>query len=169
MRSEVYLGLGSNLGDRRANIERGLGLLGRCGHITAVSSMVETAPEGFSRQPPFLNAACRMWTLRDPFELLVKTQEVERAAGRHRVFPNAARTLDVDILVYEGTALQTPHLILPHPRMRERRFVLEPLADIAPYLRHPITGETVAEMLWRLPPDRNELATPTTQRASLVG
>lgn len=160
MRSEAYLGLGSNLGDRRANIEQGLSLLGRIGHVTATSSLVETAPEGFSRQPPFLNAACRLWTPLDAFELLAKTQEIERAADRHRVFPNAPRTLDLDVLLYGRTALETPHLTLPHPRMRDRRFVLGPLAEIAPHVRHPITGETIAEMLSRLPPHRNESLHP---------
>ena len=150
MQSEAYLGLGSNLGDRRANIDRGLALLARIGHVTAISSLIETAPEGFSRQPPFLNAACRLWTPLSAFELLAKTQEVERALDRRRVFPNAPRTLDIDILLYGDTALEAPHLILPHPRMRERRFVLGPLAEIAPYVRHSVTNETAAEMLSQL-------------------
>ena len=165
MRSEAYLGLGSNLGDRRANIEHGLSLLGRIGMVTAVSSLIETAPEGFSRQPSFLNAACRLWTLLDPFELLAKTQEIERKADRHRVFPNAPRTLDIDVLLYGRTALETPHLVLPHPRMRERRFVIGPLSEIAPYVRHPITGETIAEMLSRFETDGDE--SPSLGEASL--
>ena len=153
MRTEAYLGLGSNLGDRHSNINQGLELLAGCGHVTAVSSLVEAAPEGFSRQPPFLNAACRIWTPLDAFELLANVQEIERAADRRRVFPNAPRTLDIDILVHGCTALETPHLTLPHPRMRERRFVLGPLAEFAPYMRHPITGETIGEMLSRLKTD----------------
>ena len=153
MLAEAYLGLGSNLGDRRANIERGLAMLRRLGVVTAVSSMRETSPEGFSRQPPFLNAACRMWTRLDPFQLLAKVQAAERAVGRHRAFPNAPRTLDIDILVFGRAVLEAPHLILPHPRLRERRFALEPLFEVAPELQHPATGENVANMLSRLEPE----------------
>ena len=150
MLAEAYLGLGSNLGDRCANIELGLAMLGRLGAVTARSSILETLPEGFSRQPPFLNAACRVWTSLDPFQLLAKVQAVERAVGRHRAFPNAPRTLDIDILVFGRAVLEAPHLILPHPRLRERRFALEPLSEIAPGLQHPVTGETVATMLLTL-------------------
>ena len=153
MLAEAYLGLGSNLGDRRANIERGLAMLGRLGVVAAVSSIRETLPEGFSRQPTFLNAACRMWTSLDPFELLAKVQAVERAMGRHRAFPNAPRTLDIDILVFGHVVLEAPHLALPHPRLRERRFALEPLSEIAPELKHPFTGESIAQMLSRLEPE----------------
>ena len=150
MRTAAYLGLGSNLGDRRANIEHGLAMLGRLGVVTARSSMLETSPVGFSRQPQFLNAACRLWTSLDPFQLLAKVQAVERAVGRHRAFPNAPRTLDIDILVFGRAVLEAPHLILPHPRLRERRFALEPLSEIAPELQHPVTGETVVALLLAL-------------------
>ena len=150
MLAEAYLGLGSNLGDRRANIERGLAMVGRLGVVTAVSSMLETSPVGFSRQPRFLNAACRLWTSLDPFQLLAKVQAVERAVGRHRAFPNAPRTLDIDILVFGRAVLEAPHLILPHPRLRERRFALEPLSEIAPELQHPVTGGPVVALLLAL-------------------
>ena len=154
MRAEVFLGLGSNLGDRASNIARCLELLedfSSSSSSTTVSALYETSPEGFQAQPPFLNAVCRMWTTLGPFQLLARLAGIEAALGRRRLFPNAPRELDVDILMYGQRVLKTPSLTIPHPRMAERAFVLAPLAEIAPQLRHSVLGETVSTLLRRLP------------------
>ncbi len=144
---EAYLGLGSNLGDRDANIRRGIALLGRGAKHVQVSRLYETAAVGFQGQPPFLNAACRLWTPLDAFRLLARCREVEAEVGRTRTFVNAPRSLDIDILVHGRTVLTSPWLTIPHPRMAERAFVLEPLAEIAPGLEHPVLKLTVSELL----------------------
>ena len=150
MLSEVYLGLGSNLGDRAANIARGLELLRRVSKDTAVSSIYETTPQGFQSQPPFLNAACRIWTRLDPYQLMAMLRDMETALGQRRAFANAPRTLDIDILLYGRVVLESPGLTIPHPRMAERAFVLMPLAEIAPAVVHPVLKETVRSMLARV-------------------
>ena len=151
MLSEAYLGLGSNLGDRRRNIAEGVALIREVASDVRVSSLYETPPHGFEAQPPFLNAACRIWTRLDPFELLRKLREVQSIVGSPSPFVNGPRALDIDILLYGRTALETPILTIPHPRMAEREFVLLPLAEIAPQARHPVSKETVRSMLRRLP------------------
>ena len=144
---EVYLGLGSNLGDRAANIARGLDLLRQVSKGVTVSGKYETAARGFRSQPSFLNAACRLWTTLDPFQLMAKLKEIEAAVGHGRPFLNAPRALDIDILLHGRTVLRSPGLTIPHPRMAERAFVLKPLAEIAPGLRHPVLKETVRSLL----------------------
>jgi len=146
----VYLGLGANLGDREANIRRALELLAERGvGVRVVSALIETEPVGGPRgQPMFINGAALVETELSPRELLEACNEVETALGRDRSEGRwAARTVDIDILIYGQRVIDAPDLTVPHPRIAERGFVLEPLAEIAPGLSVPGTGKTVAE-LW---------------------
>ena len=150
MLSEAYIGLGSNLGDRAANIHLGLEALRRVSRQVQESSLYETDAVGFQGQPPFLNAVCRIWTRLTAFELLAEARRAQADASGARPFPNGPRALDIDILLYGRAVLDAPGLTLPHPRMMERPFVLRPLAEISPGLAHPVTGETVRSALDRL-------------------
>ena len=152
MLSDVYLGLGSNLGDRRGNLDRAFQLLRGLSSELNVSSLYETSPEGFTGQPAFVNAACQIWTRLSPFELLAELKTIQAQVGSRRVFANGPRALDIDILLFGQTVLDTPGLIIPHPRMARREFVLAPLAEIAPSLRHPVLKETVGTLLALLRP-----------------
>ncbi|MCG0239189.1 MAG: 2-amino-4-hydroxy-6-hydroxymethyldihydropteridine diphosphokinase [Firmicutes bacterium] len=135
----AYLGLGSNLGDRLANLVAGVRLLSGAADIAlvAVSSVYETAPWGLTDQPAFLNAVCAVRTALPPEALLRRCLEVEKALGRVRTVRWGPRTLDIDLLLYGDLTLQEPHLTLPHPRLTERAFVVIPLLEIAPDLTLP--------------------------------
>ncbi|MEW6033575.1 MAG: 2-amino-4-hydroxy-6-hydroxymethyldihydropteridine diphosphokinase [Chloroflexota bacterium] len=142
----AYLGLGSNLGDRSANIRRALELLGERVTVERVSSLYETEPWGYERQPLFLNAVCRVSTALSPRRLLLLVKGTEKAMGRSPSFRNAPRPIDIDILLYENRTVAQPDLAIPHPRMLERAFVLVPLAEVAPELAHPEEGKTMREL-----------------------
>ena len=143
----TYISAGSNIGDREANLGFGARRLGGCGTILKASSFYETEPVGYADQSWFLNQVFELETALTPRELLVLCNEIERDGGRVRTFPNAPRTLDLDILLYGDLIISEPDLVIPHPRMTERRFVLEPLAEIAPNLTHPIEKRIISNLL----------------------
>lgn len=147
MQCEVYLGLGSNLGDKRGNIQWAVERLREISTGLTVSSFYETAPVGVTLQPSFVNAVCGMWTDLDAFELLRELRGIQREAGMRGLVLNGPRALDVDVLLYGSLVVDLPHLTVPHPRMSEREFVLRPLAEIAPGVMHPIAKKTAEELL----------------------
>ena len=133
---KLYLSLGSNLGDRAENLNRAIALIGeRVGEVQRVSSFIETEPWGFKSKHPFLNAACLVLTTLSPMECLDATQQIERELGRKKKSKNGKyhdRPIDIDLLMYGNLTLSTPRLTLPHPRMKERDFVMIPLREILP-------------------------------------
>jgi 2-amino-4-hydroxy-6-hydroxymethyldihydropteridine diphosphokinase len=146
--TRVAIALGSNLGDREDYLRSALGALKPSIDRLRVSTFHDTAPVGVGPQPTFLNAAAVGETSLSARALLETLLAVERDLGRERPFPGAPRTLDLDLILYGDAIIdEAPSLIVPHPRFRERRFVLEPLAEIAPDWRDPITGQTVEELL----------------------
>jgi GTP cyclohydrolase-4 len=142
----VYLGLGSNLGDREGNLIKAVELLAQKVNVDQLSSIYETEPIGYQKQAPFLNAVCQVNASLAPGELLEIAKEIEMALGRVPSFPNAPRPIDIDILFYDKCVINAPRLIIPHPRLEERAFVLAPLAELAPNLVHPVSHKRVIEM-----------------------
>lgn len=147
----AYIGLGANLGDREETLRDAVGRIGHLGRIVGVSSLYETAPVGFLDQPPYANAVVALETACPPVELMQALLAIERDLGRTRSFPNAPRTIDLDLLMVDDLVLEEPGLHLPHPRFHERGFVLAPLAEIAATLNHPVLGQTMVELLASLP------------------
>jgi GTP cyclohydrolase IV len=143
----AYLGLGSNLGDRKQNLAQALELMSRHMVVEKVSSIYETEPVGYKEQPLFLNAVCRISTELNPEKLLRLAKNIEAKLGRTPGLPNAPRPIDIDILFYGDEVLNDKELTIPHPRLAERAFVLVPLAEIAPELVHPVNKKTVRKLL----------------------
>ncbi len=148
----VYLSLGSNMGDRLANIQRALATLPSEGvHVLRTSSFYRTEPVDFRAQPWFVNCAVEAETELMPLQLLGRCQAVERKLGRQPGIPKGPRPIDIDILLYENVVIRSSALRIPHAQMAERKFVLIPLRELAPTLRHPVTRRTVVEMLHDTP------------------
>jgi len=148
----VYLSLGSNIGDRAANLNSAIERLGVLGTIEKISSFYETEPVEFTAQPWFLNIAVKLDTEKMPKQLLAGILDIEQQMGRRRTQKKGPRAIDIDILLFGNSIIDTKGLTVPHPAMHERRFVLEPLAEIAPEVRHPVFKRTLSELRDALPP-----------------
>ena len=161
MKKLVYLSLGSNLGDREKYLREAISRLGELGVIRQVSAFYETQPvEVQGEQPWFLNCALAMETELTPLVFLSQVLAVEQFMGRIRREPKGPRTIDIDIVFFANDVLDTPELTVPHPAMHQRRFVLEPLAEIAPALVHPVLQRTVRDLLDSLPTDSGLVSKP---------
>jgi len=148
----VYLSLGSNLDDRDANLRTAIAQLSGLGQTVAVSSFYETEPVEMTAQPWFLNCAVKLDTEKMPRQLIAGILAIEQGMGRQRKQKKGPRVIDIDILLFGSSIIEIPPLTVPHAKMHERRFVLEPLAEIAPEARHPVFRRTVRELRDALPP-----------------
>jgi 2-amino-4-hydroxy-6-hydroxymethyldihydropteridine diphosphokinase len=151
MSTLVYLSLGANVGDCARNIREAIARLEASGHVIAASSFYETEPVEFTEQAWFLNCAVTLETTMTPVQLMAALLTIEREMGRQRTQNKGPRTIDIDILLFGDTVVDSPELTIPHPAMQHRRFVLEPLAEIGAEVRHPVLGKTARELLDVLP------------------
>jgi len=143
----VYLALGSNLGNRLANLKQAVAALSPQMELKAKSHVYETPPWGYKDQPKFLNQVIKVRTYLEPEQLFKHIKRLEVTLGRRASFQNGPRLIDIDILFYDDLVLNTPSLVIPHPRLHERGFVLLPLMDIDSELVHPVNKKSVREMV----------------------
>lgn len=143
----AYLSLGSNVGERERNLRAAIAALAASGRVRRVSSIYETEPVDYLEQEWFLNCVVEFETELPPLELLKELRGIESRMGSKKFIAKGPRLIDLDILLYGDEVIDTPELQVPHPRMRHRRFVLEPLAEIAPGVRHPVSHASAAELL----------------------
>ena len=151
MPTTVYLSLGSNVGQREVQLRDAQLRLATIGRVSAVSPVYETEPVEFTAQPWFLNCAVAIETDQTPQQLMAAILRIEEEMGRRRVQKKGPRSIDIDILLFDDLVLESKELTIPHPAMHQRRFVLEPLADIAPQVLHPVFRKTIRELLDALP------------------
>jgi 2-amino-4-hydroxy-6-hydroxymethyldihydropteridine diphosphokinase len=151
MEQIAYLSLGSNVGDRERNLQEAIRRASALGRVVAASSVYETEPVEFTDQPWFLNCVLALQTAAEPAQLLRECLRIEHEMGRQRVLKKGPRSIDIDILLFGDAVVNTPELTIPHPEMTRRRFVLQPLAEIAPELLHPVSQKTVMQILAELP------------------
>jgi 2-amino-4-hydroxy-6-hydroxymethyldihydropteridine diphosphokinase len=148
----VYLSLGSNLGDRQGNLTNATARLAAIGRVKAQSSFYETQPVDLVDQPWFVNCVVALETELAPWQLMAALLQLEGDMGRRRVNRKGPRTIDIDLLLFGNAVIEEPGLSVPHPAMHQRRFVLEPLAEIAPAAEHPVLHRKVGELRDSLPP-----------------
>jgi 2-amino-4-hydroxy-6-hydroxymethyldihydropteridine diphosphokinase len=148
----AYLSLGSNLGNREQNLKEAVRRASTLGRVVAVSSFYETEPVEVTDQPWFLNCVLALETTAEPAQLMRELLRIEHEMGRQRLVKKGPRSIDIDILLFGNAVVNTPDLTIPHPEMTRRRFVLEPLAEIAPELLHPVSQKTVTRLLAELAP-----------------
>lgn len=151
MNQQVYLSLGSNIGDRQSYLRDAIARLESIGKVVAVSSMYETEPVEFTAQPWFMNCVVALTTEMTPAQLMAAILRIEQQMGRRRAQEKGPRTIDIDILLFGDTVVDSPELTIPHPALHQRRFVLEPLAEIAPETQHPLLHHTIRELRDALP------------------
>jgi 2-amino-4-hydroxy-6-hydroxymethyldihydropteridine diphosphokinase len=160
MLKRVYLSLGSNVGDRAASLNAAIYRMGRLGKVVAVSAFYETEPVELTAQPWFLNCTVALDTEKMPRQLLAAMLDIEKKMGRRRVQKKGPRALDIDIVLFGDSIVEAKGLTIPHPAMHQRRFVLEPLVEIAPDVRHPVFKRTMRELRDALPPGQTVKRAP---------